>query len=437
VKIGSRVLLGFVLLFAFWAAGLYASPSQLVYVVPVQGTIDSGQARFVDRSLREASELKAAMVVLEIDTPGGAVDAALKIRDAIRRSPVPTTALVRGGAISAGALIALACEKIAMEPGSTIGAAEPRIGMEKADEKYVSYFAKEMASTAEARGRRPDIAVAMVDRDKEIPGLVERGKLLTLTYLEAERYGYADYIVKDRDDLLARFDLAGAPVKESVPTMSENLARVLTNPFVAPLLLTIGIAGIVIEIFTVGWGVAGTIGLLSLGLYFAGNLLAGFTGWEAILLFLLGIILLGVEAFVPGFGVPGIGGIACLVASIIMAAPSWEAGIISLVFALVGTIVLLLLSFKLLNRRKFWNRLVLGTSYKTEDGYIPQAQDLSRHIGAKGIAHTILRPAGTVVLEDGTRLDVVADGEYIARGGKVEVVRVEGIRVIVRPVRER
>ncbi|MCR4441348.1 MAG: NfeD family protein [Peptococcaceae bacterium] len=436
MKIKGRLLYGLVLLFAFLAAGLHASPAQLVYVVPVQGTIDPGQARFVERSYREAGELKATMVLLEVDTPGGMVDAALKIRDTIRRSPVPTTALVRGGAISAGALITLACEKIAMEPGSTIGAAEPRIGAEKADEKYISYFSKEMASTAETNGRRPDIAVAMVDRDKEIPGLVEKGKLLTLTYLEAEKYGYADYIVKDRSELLAKLDLAGAQVKESAPSLPERLARVLTNPFVAPLLLTIGIAGIVIEIFTVGWGVAGTVGLISLGLYFAGNLLAGFTGWEALLLFLLGIILLGVEAVVPGFGIPGIGGIACLTVSIIMAAPSWEAGIISLVFALVGTIILLFLSFKILNRRKFWNRLVLGTSYKKEDGYIPQAEDLSRHIGARGTAHTILRPAGTVVLEDGTRLDVVADGEYIARGEKIEVVRVEGIRVIVQPVRE-
>jgi len=421
---------------SFLLKPLSASPAQLVYVIPVEGTVDPGQAKFIERSYLEAEKLQADLVILEVDTPGGMVDAAVKISDTIRRSSIPTTALVRGGAISAGALITLTCKKIAMEPGSTMGAAEPRIGTERADEKYVSYFSQKMAAVADINGRDPDIAVAMVDRDKAIPGLVEEGKLLTLTYLEAEKNGYADYIVKDRNELLAKIDMSGAEVVEVKPSVSETITRLVTNPYVASLLLTLGIAGIVIEVFTIGWGIAGTLGLISLGLYFGGNLLAGFTGWEVILLFVLGIILLGVEAIAPGFGLPGLGGIMCIIISIVLAAPSWEAGVISLTIALVGTIVLVMLSFKVLNKRKFWDRLVLGLKYKKEDGYVPQAQDLGKYIGLKGTAFTTLRPAGTAVLEDGTRLDVVTDGEFIPKGDKIEVVRVEGMRIIVRTAKE-
>lgn len=432
--VGILLLLGFALLSL--TPLVLAGTEDTVYVIPVEGTIDAGQAKFIERSYSEAEEMRASMVILEVDTPGGLVEAALQIRDTILHSPVPTTALVKGEAISAGALITLAAEKIAMVPGATIGAAEPRIGMERADEKFVSYFAEKMAATAEVNGRRTDIAEAMVDRDKKIEGIIEEGKLLTLTYRDAEKYGYTDFIVNNRDELLAELDLNEAYLTEIKPSLSEQIMRIVTNPYVAPFLLTIGIAGIVIEVFTIGWGIAGSIGLISLGLYFGGNLLAGFTGWEAILLFLLGLILLGVEAIAPGFGIPGIGGIICMLVSIILAAPSWETGIISLIFAIVGTIILLLLSFKILRKRKLWDRLILSTKYNKEDGYIPQTKDLSQYIGSIGIAYTTLRPAGTIVLEDSTRLDVVTGGEFIARGAKIKVVAVEGIRVIVRAVQE-
>lgn len=413
-----------------------AAAGETVYVIPITGMIDAGQAEFVERGLSEAARMQAAMVILEVNTPGGLVEAALEIRSALLASEVPTTAYVTGGAISAGSLITIACEQIAMRPGATIGAAEPRIGMERADEKYVSYFAKEMASTAEVNGRRTDIAEAMVDVDKEIPGLSEKGKLLTLTYREAQEVGYADFIVESRTELLTELNLSGSDVTEFAPSLAERFMRVVTNPYVAPLLLTIGIAGIVIEAFTIGWGIAGTIGVLSLALYFGGNLVAGFSGWEAVLLFLFGMILLAVEAFMPGFGVFGIGGIVCMIVSIILAAPSWETGIISLIFAIVGTIILLMLSFKLLRKRKLWSKLVLSTTYKKEDGYIPQSQDLSGYVGMTGRAYTPLRPAGTVVLEDGARLDVVTGGEFIARDEKVVIQAVEGIRVVVKSAGE-
>lgn len=424
------------LLLALVPGNLLAASTKTVYVIPIKDTIDPGLAKFVARSYQEAEKIKADMVLLEIDTPGGRIDAALEIRNTIRNSAIPTTALVKGGAISAGSLITLASKTIAMQPGATIGDAEPRSGTQRADEKVVSYWAKEMAATAEVNGRNPEIAVAMADRDVSIPGLVEKGKLLTLTYQEAARLGYSDYTVNDRNELLSKLGLDGAEVIVAEASAAEKLTRFVTNPFVAPLLLTLGIAGIIIEFLTVGWGIAGVIGLASLALYFGGHLLAGFTGWEAVLLFLLGLILLVVEALVPGFGLPGIGGILSIIASIVLAAPSWETGVVSLVMSLVGTIVLVLLSLKVLTKRKFWSRLVLPLKYNKEEGYISQSQDLSKYVGLRGVAYTILRPAGIMELDDGTRLDVVTEGDFIPKGSRVVVDRVEGMRIVVHALKE-
>jgi len=424
------------LLLGLFAINVLAVPSAQVYVIPIEATIDPGLASFVDRSYQEAENLAVDLVLLEIDTPGGRVDAAQTIKNRISNSSLPTMALVKGGAISAGAYITLACPKIAMFPGATIGDAEPRLGDERADEKFVSYWTAEMGSTAEMNGRDRNVAMAMADRDLEIAGLVEKGKLLTLTYQQAEELGFTDYIVQDRAELLNVLQLSNAKVMEAQLTTAEKVTRFVTNPYVAPLLLTLGIAGILIEFLTVGGGIAGLIGLASLGLYFGGHIIAGFTGWGAILLFLLGIILLSIEVFLPGFGIFGIGGIISIITSIILTAPCWEAGIISLVLAIVGSILLLLLSFKVLTKRNFWDRLILGTKYKKEEGYIPQVEDLSIHLGKRGEALTILRPAGTVILDDETRLDVVTDGGFIQKGEKIEVVKVEGIRLIVRAVKE-
>jgi len=414
--------------------GSLLAAAEKVYVIPIEKTIDPGLAKFVERSYREAEQAGARMVILEVNTPGGRIDSALSIRDIIRGSSLPTTALVKGGAISAGAFITIACPTIAMLPGSTIGDAEPRVGNQRADEKFLSYWTQEVAATAERNGRNPDIARAMVDRDLDFPGVKEKGKLLTLTYTQAQQHGYTDYIVTDRAELLNKLGLANAEVVQTNLSAAERLTRIVTSPYVAPLLLTIGIAGIIIEFFTFGWGIAGGLGIISLVLYFGGHLMAGFTGWEVLLLFILGIILMVVEAFMPGFGIPGIAGILSIFASIVLAAPSWEEGMISLVLALIGTIISVLIAFKFLTRRQFWSRLTLGIRYNKEDGYIPQSQDLGRYLGHKGRAYTTLRPAGSVILDDGTKLDVVTQGEFIQRGERIEVMAVEGIRVIVKEI---
>ncbi|GAW91279.1 NfeD family protein [Calderihabitans maritimus] len=426
-----------IFLFLVTAPSTLGLPKNLIYVVPVRGTIDSGLARFMERAFLEAEQAQAAAVLLEIDTPGGRIDAALKIRDVIEDSPLETIAFVTGGAISAGSLVALSADHLIMQPGATIGDAEPRIGTAKADEKVISYWAAQLAAAAEKHGRNPQVAAAMADADITIPGVIDRGKLLTLTATRARELGIADAVLPDRQAVLKQFNLQDGQLVELNLSDAERLARWVTNPLVSTILLTVGLAGLVIEIFTVGFGIPGTIGLISLALYFGGHILAGLTGWEAVVLLIVGLVLLAMEiTVIPGFGFAGLGGIAALAASILLAAPSPQQGLLSLLIALAGTVVLLVLSLRFLPTRRVWNRLILATKQDKTTGYVAPSAELSNYLGLTGRSVTPLRPAGIMELPDGNRLDVVAEGSFIPPNTTVKVVKVEGSRVIVRPYRE-
>ena len=427
-------------IFAIMPLGEAQSNGEVVYVVPIEGTIEKGLTEMLKNAFSEAEQAGANLIVLEIDTPGGFVDAAQNIERLIQQQEIPVTAYVTGGALSAGALIAFSADELYMAPGTTIGAAEPRIGTEKADEKTVSAWSARLAAqaarAAEQNGRDPDMAAelarAMVESDLVIPGITESGKLLTLTDKQAYEYGLSEGTAESLAALLSQKGITNNLVEKYEASLAERIARWATSPLVMPVLLTIGIAGLVIEIFTMGFGVPGMIGVAALALYFGGSIITGLSGWEAVLIFLLGLILLAVEVLVlPGFGVAGVIGIASLVISVVLAAPSLDQAVVSLVIALIGTIVLLLLSIKFLPTRRVWQKLVLGVKQKTDSGYVAPETNLTRLLGAEGVSITILRPAGTAEI-NGERVDVVAEGSFIPNNTPIKVVKVEGTRVVVR-----
>jgi len=415
------------------SGSVYGSQEK-VAVIPVESAIESGLASFIERAVKEAEANEAVLLVFEMDTPGGSIDAARKIRDVIASTEIPTAALIKRQGISAGAYIALNCDYIAMQPGSNFGDAEPLVGGVRADEKILSEWRAAIASAAESKGRDPLIAKAFADRDIEIPGLIEKGKLLTLTPQRALETGMIDYIVANLNELFEELEIEDPQIIRSEPTNTEKFVRFISHPLVAPLLLTIGIAGLVLELLTAGFGLFGLIGLFSLSLYFGGSILAGFSGWLAVFLFVLGLILLGIEVFLPGFGLPGVGGIILLAISIIMVSPNLETGLISLTIALVVTIVLVLLSLKFMPTRKFWRKLVLGTALTSEEGYNSSRQELKNFLEQQGRALTDLRPAGTMELDDGVRLDVVTAGEYVQKDERIAVVKIEGNRIVVKKI---
>lgn len=429
----TALVLSLIILFSLVFPAI-ADTTKKIMVVPLEKTVEKGLSSFVQRAFNEAEAENVDLIIVEIDTPGGRIDAAKEIKDVIMGSNIPTVALVKSQALSAGSYIALACDTIAMQPGSTLGDAEPRIGNERADEKTLSAWKKELAAVAEAHNRDPRIAEAFADRDIVIEGVIEKGKLLTLTPNDAIELGMADYQVANRNELLTKLGLENAQIISADPTGAERISRIVTNPYVAPILLTIGIAGIIIEVLTVGFGLFGVVGILSLILFFGGHLIAGFSGWEAILLFVLGLILMIIEAFSPGFGIFGIGGLLAFITSIFLVTPSFEAALISLTVAIIGTIVLVLISMKFFTTRNVWKKLVLGNKLVTEEGFVASREEFKDYSNREGTAITILRPAGTMELEDGTRLDVVTSGEFVEKDSRIKVIKVEGNRIIVKKI---
>ncbi len=421
-----------ILLFGF---SFYSSADEKnVYIASITGMIDGGTYAYLDRVYDDAIENNGT-VILEIDTPGGYIIHAKNIKNLIISSPVNSIAFVKGGALSAGALIALSADELVMSPGSTIGAAEPRQGNQKADIKVLSMWSKELASAAQVNGRNEEIAKAMADSDIEIEGLVKQGELLTLTYKEAINYEMADIILENRQEVLQHFNLDKSQLIEEEPGIFEGIADWATNPYISSILLTIGIAGLIIEIFTIGFGVSGSLGIAALGLYFFGHILAGITGFEAIFLFLVGLILLAAEVFfIPGFGFAGIGGIVALIVSIVLTAPTVEQGIISIVISIIGTIILLFISIKFLPTRKVWKRLILSDK-QGKNKYVASNKSLNKLVGQIGKAVTPLRPAGTAKINS-VRVDVITSGEFIVSGKEIRVVKVEGARVVVEEVDE-
>lgn len=400
-----------------------------IQVIPIRGTIEWGLAGFVRRAVHDAENQNATAILLEINTFGGRVDAATEIRDVLLGSGVPVVAFVTERAWSAGALIAMASDHLVMAPGASIGAAEPR----PAEEKTISAVRAEFEATAQGRGRDPQVAAAMVDKDISIEGLVAEGKILTLSANKAEAIGFIDFVASNRREVLQRLGYGDQGTYELRATLAERAAGFLTLPGVSSVLLILGFAGLIFEIVTPGFGVPGTVGIISLVLFFGGRMVVGLAGWEVAVLFVLGTILLLTEVFlIPGFGLAGILGLGAIFASIILSYATAEAGIVSLSIALGATVLVVALGWRYIRRSSAWQRLVLSTRIDREGGYTAPTShpDL---VGKIGKAQTPLRPSGIVEIE-GQRVDAVTEGGFIAKDTPVQVINVEGNRIVVRMV---
>ncbi len=434
-----RTILGVAVWGAVLGPGSASAQQETVYRVPVTGVIELGLAPFIARAIREAEEAGARAVILELETPGGRVDAAQQIVKAVSQSTVPVYAYVNAHAWSAGAMIALAADSVFMGPVSSIGAATPVIGAgQKASEKIVSAMRGEFRALAEARGIDPRLAEAMVDESVEVEGVIEEGKLLTLTGKEAVDLGFAAAEVASLEDLLDHVHLSDATVQTATINWAERLVRFLSHPIVAPILLSMGTLGLIIEIKTPSFGLAGLVGLTSFAAFFGSHLLIGLAGWEEVMLLGAGLIALGIEVFVvPGFGIAGAISILCIGGAVFLALignlPTWSdvvraSGIISTAgIMVIASIYLLVRQLPARGRGIF-----LMTATDRATGYIASAArgDL---VGAEGVAATDLHPSGTAVI-GGERLDVVSEAGFIDKGDRIRVVRSEGYRHVVEPV---
>ncbi len=429
--------------FALLALGVFVGPPSAraqVYRIPIEGVIDRGLGPFVERGLAAAEKAGARFVIIDINTPGGRIDAAWQIVDAIQNSPVPVYAFV-DRALSAGAMIALAAEAIYVEPGATIGAATPVTGEgQKTSEKMVSAMRSEFRALAEARGRDPRIAEAMVDEEIEITGVVEAGKLLTLTADEALDLGYAKGMHSSVNDLVRELGQKPSDVTTIQPNWAELIVRFLTNPVVAPLLLTLGFLGLLFEVKTPGFGFGGLAGLIGLSLFFGAHLIVGLAGWEELMLITAGLVLIAVEVFIiPGFGVAGTLGIVSVGAGVVLSMLGRFPTLTDMGFAFSAVVAAMIITavfaYAFLRHLR-WSRrlggLFLRQATAKEAGYI-SGDVRSDLVGQQGTAATTLRPAGVGMFGD-ERIDVVTEGPWIEAGRSIQILRSEGYRHVVREV---
>ena len=420
--------------------------------IPITETIDLGLAAFVDRALKDAKPTD--VVILNITTFGGRIDAAVQIRDRLLQAKIPTVAFINQRAISAGALISLACDTILMTPNASIGAATPvqiddEGKMNPTTEKVVSYMRAEMRSTAEAKGRRGDLAEAMVDADVEIPGVDPQGKLLTLTTDRAVELKLADASVADYNGALELLNLKQAEQLRQETALAERFARFITDPMVSSLLMTIGTIALAAELYTPGIGIGGFIAVLCFALFFGGQYTASLAGWEELVVFLVGVGLIAFEVLViPGHGLVAVVGICIVIAAIIMSMVELRmpldvslamgylqemirAVLLRLMIAVIALGVCIVMFARVFGKTKLGRQLILQTSTDASAGFVTaQPPEL---VGKRGRVSATLRPAGVAEI-DGQRVDVVSVGEYIERGTDIEVISVDGNRVVVRSV---
>ena len=434
-----------------------ADEKNIVYKIDIKKEIDKTSQIYLSKGLAEAQALDADAVLIHLNTYGGLLDAADSMRTAILYSPIPVYVFIDNNAASAGALISIACKNIYMRKGASIGAATvvSQTG-EGAPDKYQSYMRSMMRATAEAHGhdtiingqdttykwiRDPKIAEAMVDNRVVIPGLVDSAKTLTLTTEEAIRWRYCEGVAESVDEVITKhLKYDNYELKSFSPTWIDNLKGFLMNPIFQSLLIMIIIGGIYFELQTPGIGFPSAAALISAILYFAPLYIEGLAAnWE-ILIFLIGIVLIAIELFViPGFGIAGIAGTLLIIAGLTLALINnvnfnfelvegpeiGRAIIVVLIGITVGFGSMLWLSSRIGTKGMLQKVALVADLEEAKSSPV-----LTNLIGKEGIAATVLRPSGKVIVDD-TDYDGVSLSGFIEKGTKVTVVNFENAQVYV------
>ena len=428
-----------------------------VLVGRIDGEINLAASAYIKRLIEAATAAEAAVLMLELNTFGGRVDAAVLIRDALIDAPMHTAVFINKRAISAGALISLACNSIAISPGGTIGAATPIAsgpGQEMpaaVEEKYLSYFRQEMRSTAETRDRNGDIAEAMVDADAEVAGISEKGKLLTLNTRSALEHKIADVEARSLEQALTALGLDG-PMEEVTHTWSEDLVGFFTSSAIASMLLFGMMVLGYMELQSPGFGIFGAGALACFLLLYFSHYLVNLAGYEELLLFALGVFLLLIELFaVPGFGLIGVAGLLAVLSSLtlVLMAGDWSdisfnnpftaeavtRVLLSTALGIVAVLVLIRFLPTVGERTRLGRRLVLADGLDATAGFASHEPVADELVGRTGTALTALRPSGKARI-DGRRLNVETEGGFVDQGQEVRVLRNESGRVVVRRVED-
>lgn len=408
--------------------------------------------RITTKALEEAERKNADLIILDMDTYGGLVSDADSIRTRILKSKIPVYVFIENNAASAGALISIACNKIFMSKSASIGAATVVDGSgAKVGDKYQSYMRSKMRATAEARGRNPDIAEAMVDDDIYVAGVSDSGKILTMTTSEAIANNFCEGQAESIEEVLKLEGIEEYEITEIKPSWIDGIMGFLLHPGTSGVLVTLIFIGIYYELQSPGLGFPTLIAIAAAAAYFAPLYLEGLANnWE-ILMFVVGIILLLVEIFaIPGFGVAGISGIILIFASLVLGLVGSDidfdfsfGGTSEIGWAVLrilmsmGAFVLFLIFFgaSLLNS-PFLKRIVLTSDLSESRVNVinrPKLEVGDAIIGKQGEVFDNLRPQGKIRV-DGKIYPATSLGVVIEKNTPVKVIREEGGLLVVKPI---
>lgn len=452
------------LLFLSSLLGLRASEPQIhegsVVVIPLKNEVTEAQFFFLRRVLKQAEAEKASAFIIDMDTYGGSLQAAVEMLEALMKSTVPTLTYVNPNAGSAGALISLSTKRIYMAPVSAIGAAAPVTGegqdlQASMNAKVVSYFSGYFRSAAERNGYNPELAEAFINKEKEFKigdkVLNAKGALLTLSAQEAIK----DYdgkpllakgVASSLEDLCTQAGLDPAKIVKVSPSGFESIAQWITG--LAPLFLMAGMILAYMEFKSPGFGVAGVLSAFCFLIFFTGHYIAGLTGFEVGAVFILGIALLLVELiFFPGVVLIAATGVGLMFGALLFAMVDlyptrpfdlpieelfWPSVNLAIAFVLASICIAILARF--LPSLPIFRRLVLAdmspAGPSLAAGEVGGSTSGGIQVGETGVARTILRPAGKAEFS-GRLIDVVTEGDFIDPGTAVRIIRVGGDRTVV------
>lgn len=409
-----------------------AAPAKktVVYVIPVKDEINRPILYILRRGLKEADQ-KADAVVLDMDTPGGALDVTFDIMEALGKFHGETLTYVDKEAMSAGAFISATTGEIWFTPDAVIGAAAP-VSSEGKDidttmkQKITSYLKARVRAISEGKGYRGEVISAMIDSEFELKigdkVIKPKGELLSLTATEANKtYGeparalLGAGIAKNIDELLTKkYGAGNYVIKQFQVTWSEQLAQYLNA--IAPVLLGLGLLALFIEFKTPGFGIFGIAGIVLLAVVFIGNYVAGFSGHEPLLIFALGLVMVVVELiFFPGVAVVAVAGLVLMLGSLVWAmadlwpgvplTTAWSADAFAQPLQNLGLGLLIAVAMGLglarfLPKGWVWDKLILGSTIGGAAqiaGAGPEAGgEIATLVGQCGVAVTMLRPSGQV-----------------------------------------
>lgn len=419
----------------------------LVFKMVLDSEIDPRTNRYSELALDKARELGADYVIIEMDTYGGALNDADDIRTRVMEFEIPIYVFINKDAASAGALISIACDSIYMAKGASIGAATVvTADGSAAPDKYQSYMRSIMRSTAEANGRDPKIAEAMVDQNIKVDSISQEGQVITFSTSEAIRYGYCEGQVANIEEIMQRSNVDDYQLHEYSLSGTDKLVQIFLNPFLSGILVMVILGGIYFELQTPGVGFPILAAAIALVLYFIPYYLNGLAeNWE-IALFFVGIVLIALEIFViPGFGLAGIAGITLTIGSLVLVMLNNDAfdfsfvnsnklvtALFTIFIAFGGAVVLMFIGGVRLTTTNMFKKIALQTEMTRELGYTSNFKKES-FTGKQGVAFTILRPSGKVMI-DGELYDAYTRGNYIEKDTPVEVISDEGTSLKVKSI---